>query len=416
MNKMFPIFNKEKAVVLITNNSNAVFCGVFILNIIDKIPDRCFDKIVIIYDDLTSESKFSLQKLSHKICFYRYSFDDFINEHQLNFLKPTDLEKKQYSGLRRYSHLSFIKYKIFDFLNYFSNVVFFDTDMLILTDVSELFSVNGIYWRKSLKNLSSSVHDIGVNFFEHMPEFLNVPGDVFSLNEGLIAVSDDINYNDAYISARQFIQNIGKNTITVGVDGLAFIYPVLKGIIKPHLLDETVYNVAALKNCNANTKILHFQAAQKVWSNQIVYNYFGRIWDNYYTKFLKITNIVNTLNLSSLDTFSELYNNTYISYYLFSIFSKLNKRSDKFDFYINNRTPSFNLFTRNKSFIKTMILPYEHKVRCWLGHEKNDVDLLSIAKIIDIKYNENNKYVIRLKKLDKDGFVKNFDNFLDIII
>lgn len=99
-----------------------------------------YDSIVVYHSGFTEDDLMKLQMIELRILFKRYIREDLEKEHK------TAATKKLTRSIDRYSHLYCSKYKIFELLEDYSNILYLDLDMItaILKKVCEQGNKSGI--------------------------------------------------------------------------------------------------------------------------------------------------------------------------------------------------------------------------------------------------------------------------------
>lgn len=265
---------KKNALMFVINESMVFALGTTLLNLKDKNPNIPYD-VVVIHDGLSKEAIRDLSIVNGNINFIKYTLDDFISEHDVNgdsvFFK---------NFIKRYSYLSFIKYKIFEMLECYRAILFLDVDILILKDISAIFQNEGVSWRNgfSLKE-KLSLNRVNKDF-----DYLNYLDNKFPApNGGLIFVEDSIPYNEMKLIAKKFISENYAN-FTAHIDEISIALPVAMLSVQLNILNGNEYNVLP-EQVSDESRIVHF-VGKKIWGDHNLISIFPE-WLVYYNEWEK---------------------------------------------------------------------------------------------------------------------------------
>ncbi|MFS7361471.1 glycosyltransferase [Rahnella inusitata] len=267
---------KKNALMFVINESMVFALGTTLLNLKDKNPTFPYD-VVIIHDGLTEGAVRDLRNLNEKINFIKYTLDDFASEHGVNgdsvFFK---------NFIKRYSFLSFIKYKIFGLLEDYKSILFLDVDVLILKDISPIFQHKGVSWRNGF-SLREKLSRNRVNkTFDFIDE---LDGKTPAPNGGMIFVEDSIPYNEMALIAKKFISENYAN-FTAHIDEISIALPVAMLNVNLNILDSKEFNVVP-ELVNDESCVVHF-VGKKVWDDYNLISLFPE-WLVYYDEWRKIS-------------------------------------------------------------------------------------------------------------------------------
>lgn len=272
---------KGRAIILLTNSKYIFACGTFIMNIIEAIPN--FDNIIIYYDDLTSEEKDKLLGLDERIRLELYSLDEFINEFGLDRIKYT-----KSSFYKRFTHLATSKIRLFSLLNEYKQIIFFDTDMLLRDDLSELLNQTeyDIIWAKYntvsgiLSFCGYDISKLPDNEFYRELSLIPVP------NGGFFIANDNFDPKYMIERGRDFLKLCFDNGYPCLFDEVSIGYGVYKENLKVLSVNLSYYNTYSLY-ATTSSKLIHFFGFNKPWASfaeQAVFN----DWLDYFNKFKNI--------------------------------------------------------------------------------------------------------------------------------
>ena len=214
--------------------------------------------------------------------------DTLSNELSIGVL---DLKKSKFINI--YPPFIAAKFIILRLLEFFKCVIWFDIDMLITNDISELLMIDcDIAWKNDVGNLLQRIHRIFIDDPNsekkclQFSELKNISDKTLTPNGGLIILHDSFDYIEAINVAKKFIQKFILETNGSSIDEVSFavIVHILK--LKLYELPDN-YNSTFIKS-NNNTKIFHFAGNTKPWKDQF-YNLICWPWRINCAEFLQIT-------------------------------------------------------------------------------------------------------------------------------
>ena len=299
----------NNCVCVICNSQYTHALGEFVFNL--KSINFPYDCIVVYHYDIDSIIQKTFTEIEPAIKFVEYSIDAFYKEHDVKFSNVKNLNE----FINKYSHLTYIKYKVCEQLKNFKRVFYFDLDVLIrnLPRLTELFAIKGIAWRSSLplrskfekakdcKELSinkpkyTDLNFFGINDFDR-----NIPAP----NAGMFVVTDDINYSEALYSGREFISKYIYN-FTSYIDECCLSYMTAKNKLNLVELDGRIFNCFPL-DVTKNTVVIHFAGSQfKPWSSKLIQTVFND-WQVNYQKFLRSSKFNPNQNFLCCDNIGDV--------------------------------------------------------------------------------------------------------------
>ena len=361
----------ERAIVFCCNREYLFALGAMLYNINNI--HLTYDKIIVItdMDDTSVNEKFF--KINNKVEFRYYSFDDFVNEFNIN-----TSNKKITMFIKRYSYLAYFKFKIFDFLKEFRHILFLDLDMYITSDINELFELDSdIAWRDGLNLLAkftlNKVNPDGIEYLKYAD--VSTP----SPNGGLIIANDSFDYNEAYEMGKKLLREF-IHSFPSSLDELIFGIIASYNKLRVKSLDASIYNSIPM-GYNLQSKIIHFIGEHKPWSVALLQGLFPG-WIKNYRQFVHDTGITS-------DKVQEFYNigEEYKSY----IFYK------KMQGILNSQS-----FSIPQGF-SLKIVPEEYKLQ--LIHDENYIYSLRVHPSINSKVRcyldiRKDKYMLQQNIID----------------
>ena len=268
---------KDKAFIFIANRNYLFAIGTMIINLKETGNDF-YDNIVIYHHGFTDEDKEKLLSLEDRIIFKEYSLEEYEDHHG----KATHGHEKAF--MNRYTHLTIIKYRVIEQLEYFHKILYLDLDMLVRGSISEIFDIKGAAWRDAAADFQNKF--AGLIPLEQLIEYCGSDAEHIKKwkapNGGLLYFSDDgIDYEKCLEEARAFVSHF-KGYFSRGIDEKAISYIVNKNNIQLTSLDKGVYNTfPVISTCK--TKIIHFMTPEKVWNDPVLQAAFHD-WLTYFKK------------------------------------------------------------------------------------------------------------------------------------
>lgn len=361
---------KEKKAIIFCLNKSYVFALLTTMNILKNQYKHCYDDIVIYYDDLDSADINNITAIEPKVQFVQYTLNDFINEHQINN-KTIRFE----NFIKKFTHLSLIKYKFIEQLKNYNKILYLDLDTVIIKDFSDIFAIqNGIAWRTEAKFYNKfSAH---ANF-DKIPELNNIPKTHPAPNAGIFYAVNDIDV-EAFLKAGNNLISCYAGDFGSVLDECSLSYAAYKCNAKITELDGTKYNVLPTV-VNDNSKIVHYMGTNKIWNNEEL-QYCFPIWIENYRKLN-----LNSDKVIDYGDFGKIYQKKFYQEKWINILSQMNILSKYQHLNIN-----FDSINTNKLELKI-----------------NDAIYYEIESL-------RNRYKINF--CIKDNFIKNNNNIRNAII
>ncbi|WP_163764955.1 glycosyltransferase [Pelistega ratti] len=219
-----------------------------------------YDGIVVYHDGIDIETQDALVKIESRITFVLYTLEDWQQDHTLHIDS-----KSQQNFLDRFSHLALSKYKIFEQLSAYRQVLLLDLDMVIYGDLSPLFNYHGIAWRSE----APFIRKFGSR--QNRPDYIGldeVPQDHPAPNGGLIYLDDSMDGEVCLQEARHFI-NVFSSHFGSVLDELAFSWVAYHFNIPVTQLDHKIYNVLP-RVVDKESVIVHFMGVEKPWNDELM--------------------------------------------------------------------------------------------------------------------------------------------------
>lgn len=243
---------KKKCAIFLAATKDSMFALANVIIGINKYSKNIYDDIYIYHDGASEKDLNALNKLGNikNILYEKYEFYKkigFLNIDENEIPKPFE----------RYTHLAFARYEMFNLLNEYEHVIYFDYDMLIQEDISELLKYN----------LGLCKGSVSINYALGK-KITDFDGTKFNYSSGLIVVSDKINYykitQECYTATKKFFETL------VLPDQGVLNYVFLKLGLKPEVIPDIYYgSTSQLKSINS--KIIHAHGKyNRFWNNQAV--------------------------------------------------------------------------------------------------------------------------------------------------
>ena len=287
---------EDRAIVFHCNRDYIFALGSMIYNLEER--SVSYNRIIV-YTNFHDDSIFKeFIDINERIEFIYYPLDAFINEFNIDI---TNRNIKSY--IERYTHLCYIKLKIFELLARYRHVLFMDLDMYVAENFDELFALDcDIAWRCGvtlLTKFAKSNLDL-----RNIPYLRDADTTTSAPNGGFILVNDSLAYDDIYRFSKEFFcKYIGFFNSTI--DEIVFAVAVLCKKLRLIKLDPQMYNTP-LQLFTEKAKIIHFIGREtKPWSNILFQRLFPG-WLENYRRFAEKTHFVSdkirdpeTMELSS---------------------------------------------------------------------------------------------------------------------
>lgn len=235
---------KKTAVVLGANNLYAIGCCVNIMALERKSPNLA-DKYIVYYENWDENLIEKLKAFSDKvemIEFTRKMYDDkYLSEKMKN-------DEKLIKFLNRYSHFGNIFPECCLLLDRFNQIIFIDSDFIIIDDVSELKNIDTVAWRG------------GVATFLYKEISLNRP------NGGLFIIPDTVPYHEMSQKYHQYFLETNFNELAM----CAMMYDL--NIETKNLPADYNYGCHLWEQMKVENhiKIYHAVGREKIWNSEFL--------------------------------------------------------------------------------------------------------------------------------------------------
>ena len=270
----------ENAIVFICNNTYKFALASMLVNL-KETQDNFLYEVIVYYDGFEEDDCRRLRMIYENIRFIRYTFDMFEEEHG-----KFDTKNKKF--IHKFSHLAYIKYKIFELLKDYSHVLYLDLDMLIMGDIRDIFEIRGIAWRNGESFLEKFEHRLQINDYPDIERLITTK--TKAPNGGLLYISNVKSYLKCMDDAKEFVTRF-KNIDSSAIDEMAVAYAVAKNEIPLTSLDPNMYNSLPKMYQYGRSIIVHFMGADaKPWNNDVIQTVFPD-WLRYYYLALEISGI-----------------------------------------------------------------------------------------------------------------------------
>ena len=242
---------------------------------IEKHSPNTVDQYVILHDKnevFENNDLLALNKITDKIRFYPIDFDE-------KYKLPT---LKILSGSQAYNRIIFAKYFVFELLKDYRHVLWLDTDMVVVQDLSDLFKMEGAAWRPVKLNLAPRCNYIA-NYVKNNYSKVNVTDPIFPPpSGGLVYVSDTLNnYANLTEKCFQILSNayVSAEKVTNALDELVFGIINYTDDLKAHSV-ETKFNCVPGSKSDSQAVIIHCFGKYKFWNTPSRYNRYPEWGEN----------------------------------------------------------------------------------------------------------------------------------------
>lgn len=368
-----PIFSNKQthAIMFMVTEKYLFLLPTLMINLQETNYDL-YDSIIIYHDFLTDDDCKLLLSIDKRIIFYRYTEEDFCIEHGVTLQDD-----------RKYSHLIYVKYKIFKHLQYFNKVLFLDLDILIRGSLDELFAYQSVALRTRKGNLYSTLKKLdelkSVDFDERAKQYELI-------NSGMLLVSDSIDYKKCYEISKKFIFSYLPFNVS-SIDEYAIIYAFyVCGIVatKTNGKFNVVTNFFTKDNITKDAILIHFSLKPKIWYDMDLQIAFPS-WRRYYCRAVEISERFHSDEV-------VLYNETELELRLADIVIRQKREWDKNLFWLNvlsNSFPNFPVGLSIKSYDfsdERIVFIYDSNIDVAYTIGCKDKSYFYISLSIDKKY------------------------------
>lgn len=255
----------KKALGFSINNDYAFSLGVVLLSIKYNSPSVFCESDKIVYEEnISKENKDLLMKIDNNIKFI--SIDD------VNFIPQEIIEHKHAN--KRWGKYIFQKFNCFSLLNTYEQILFLDTDIIVLDNIDEMFfSDADLTWIPSRRKITEVY-----NSNNNLKEFICGNGGIVLFNNTL---------NRFEISSNDLRNAFDKvNECRLSLDEAILICLAQDKTFKIRILPRE-YNNDIFTNI-INSKILHFTGSdRRPWTSEACYLACPD-WQYFYQKWLKM--------------------------------------------------------------------------------------------------------------------------------
>lgn len=235
---------KKSAIIMAANSNYSIGVAITIMSIEEKSPELA-DSYIIYNDDFDDNTINFIKTLSNKVQFIRYDKKTFEKEYS-DLLQNSKIQK----FISRYSYFKLIFPTYWNLLTKYDQIIFMDSDLIVLDDVFDLKKINGIGWRP------------GYIYIKHKDKVLAQP------NGGLLIFNNKLPINKMNESFLQHIKNghsDEQSLVRMTIDlNLELTMLPMQYNLGTHLLGK-LNNLTGLK-------IIHCVGEKKIW-NYSLYQY-----------------------------------------------------------------------------------------------------------------------------------------------
>jgi len=263
------------AVVMYATGDYAFSVACTAQSLINENPDTSFDFFVL-HDGISEGDKSALISILSNVNFIYFDGNELTNFIARSLGEEFDAQKTQ--SLVRSRKIYFIsKVFMFSLLERYSQVLYLDTDILIVKSISDIFDHHGVSWVNARAKLSVKLHKASAEeHFSYLPENALAP------NAGLIYLNGDIPYAEITRELCLILQNYHR-LIGYAIDEAAIACGVHKSGVPVHSLKKS-FNRLAWES-DSDTCVVHAMGRDKFWNQKIAQVAFPS-WRKYYERWL----------------------------------------------------------------------------------------------------------------------------------
>lgn len=243
---------KKKCAIFLAATKDSAFAIANVIIGINK-HSPIYDDIYIYHDGFSDRDIEVLTKLGN-IKFVLYTKDEFYSKVGFSHKEIQQLPP----SFSRYTHMCFARYEMFNLLNCYNHVLYFDFDMLIQDDISELLK----YTIGMCKGSTSINYGIG--------RILNdIDGEKINHSSGLISISDKLkNFThiekECYSATKKFFSTLRLPDQAI----LNYVFEKLN--IIPQCIPDIYYGSTSHLR-SVKCKIIHaYGKYNRFWNNQLI--------------------------------------------------------------------------------------------------------------------------------------------------
>lgn len=266
---------RERNAIVMASDSNYMFATANVIIGVEKHSRGLIDKYII-YTPTDNPVSKEDQNAAFRLC-DKIEFRDY---------RQPEIEDKFIEKYKdRYSNLIFAKFKIFDILNEYENVLWLDSDLLIQKDISYIFTCKPMAWRDAVARVINRLSLKGELI--QKPDFASIPADATTPNGGVIFVSKTNEMSE--FSARECYETLAEINRTIDYIGASdewiFGYLAWKHQIPVvHLSKEFNNNICDPNRGGKEPSIVHFYEPgplrRKVWKDALYKGVYSEWSDN----------------------------------------------------------------------------------------------------------------------------------------
>lgn len=230
---------------------------------IERHSPNLVDQYVVLHDasEVFDENDLkALSKLTNKVSFYPIDFDKRYKLPNLKIL----------NGEHSYNKIIFAKYFVFDLLKYYKHVLWLDTDMLVVDDISEIFKIEGAAWRPVTFNAQKRCEYIKNFVTKNYPNAAMDDNLLPPPSGGLVYVTDTIeNYEGLTDQCFNILYNCYRSAekITRAMDELVVGIINYSHNLKARKL-ERKFNSVPESQDSSGAVIVHSFGKTKFWNSE----------------------------------------------------------------------------------------------------------------------------------------------------
>lgn len=221
------------------------------------------DNFIVFYDNWNDNDINALMTLSPKIKMKEYNLNKFLSRY-------SNLYDENSWAAKSFSHMVFCKFEIFNLLNDYKNVIFFDSDILVRGNIKEIFDFKPIALRKIPTDLNGM-------FYKEIKY-----KDVNAYNGGVIYINENLTYKNLTNLCYDLLYKNLKNAKLPdqAIMGLLFYENNIKINELPIRFNDSL-------GCSVESIIIHFNRKYaKIWDNKFCQLCYPE-YNKYYNSFIE---------------------------------------------------------------------------------------------------------------------------------
>lgn len=241
---------KKNLAIMLAATKDSAFAVANVAMGLERYSSSLVSTIYIYHDGFSEEDKAALLKVSKKIVFVLYTYEDFIRK--CNF--QGEISKT----FGRYTHMSVCRYELFGYLDEYKYAAWIDFDILIQKDIS--FLLNYAPWGLV------ETHNKMRGAFYKVPQ--NISGSEVCLSSCVFVVSDELeDYSDITNQMYKYTMEYAKDLILPDQAIINFIS--IKNSIENFIIPEKMVSTPEWRVSLSDAPMVHSAGkTNRFWNEQ----------------------------------------------------------------------------------------------------------------------------------------------------